>query len=100
MHGLKSCLTILSDADCAKIHEAATHILATVGMRVEHERLLDMAEEEGYDVRRDTMRVLWTREQIEQAIHERVNATPDKDSVSTSRSKLSILADVECSEGG
>jgi len=80
MPQLNSRMSILSDAECARIHEAATHILATVGMRVKHERLLDMAEEAGYNVDRGNMRVRWTREEIDTAIHERASEAPDTDS--------------------
>lgn len=71
MPGLRSRLSILSDAECAQIHDAATHILANTGMRVEHERLLRMAAEAGYRVDTDAQRVWWTREEVDAALEER-----------------------------
>ena len=71
MPGLRSGMTMLSDAECAKIHDGATHILVETGMRVEHERPLRMAAEAGYRVDTDTQRVRWTRDEIDEAIAER-----------------------------
>ena len=71
MHGLRSGMSVLSDTECAQIHDAATRILANNGMRIEHERLLRMAAEAGYRVDVGAQRVRWTREEIDAALEER-----------------------------
>lgn len=71
MRELRSGMSVLSDAECAQLHEAATRILASTGMRVEHERLLQMAAAAGFRVDMAAQRVWWTREQIDAAIEER-----------------------------
>jgi len=70
MSGLMSRMSTLSETDCAEIHEAATHILATAGIIVEHERLLQMAIDRGYNVDVGTMRVRWQRDEIDKALEE------------------------------
>lgn len=74
MSFLRSEVTLLTNEEAEKIHEASLKIIAQTGMKVEHERLLKSLDEFGADVDYNTMIVKFPRNIVEDCLNRYVDS--------------------------
>jgi len=72
MRQILSRVEILSQEDIERLHQATLEVLATVGCRLPHKRVLDMMREAGADVDYSTGVVRFPPDLVERAIRETV----------------------------
>jgi trimethylamine--corrinoid protein Co-methyltransferase len=70
MKHIRSRIEILDDDDLDRLHEATLEVLATVGCRLPHRRVLDMMRQAGAEVKEDTAIARLPPELVERAIRE------------------------------
>jgi trimethylamine--corrinoid protein Co-methyltransferase len=74
LKGIFARIEILDEADIERIHQATLEVLATVGCRLPHKRVLDMVHEAGATVDYTTATVRIPPDLVEQAVRETTEA--------------------------